>query len=64
MQFDLVIIGTGTAAMVTATRVRDAGWSVAVIDEKPFGGTCALRGRRAPTLGAAWIRQWHKRLKA
>jgi len=44
MNFDLLIIGTGTAAMVAATRVRDAGWSVAVIDEKPFGGTCALRG--------------------
>ncbi len=44
MQFDLVIIGTGTAAMVAAMRVRDAGWTVAVIDEKPFGGTCALRG--------------------
>ncbi len=44
MKFDLIIIGTGTAAMVAAMQVRDAGWSVAVIDEKPFGGTCALRG--------------------
>jgi hypothetical protein len=24
--------------------VRAAGWSVAVIDHLPFGGTCALRG--------------------
>lgn len=44
MSFDLLIIGTGTAAMVAAFRVRSAGWSVAVIDEKPYGGTCALRG--------------------
>lgn len=44
MQHDLVIIGTGTAAMVAAMRVRNAGWNVAVIDEKPYGGTCALRG--------------------
>ena len=44
MPYDLVIIGTGTAAMVAAMRVRNAGWTVAVIDEKPFGGTCALRG--------------------
>lgn len=44
MDYDLVVIGTGTAAIVAATRVREAGWSVAVIDEKPFGGTCALRG--------------------
>lgn len=44
MEYDLLVIGTGTAAMVAAMRVREAGWSVAVIDEKPFGGTCALRG--------------------
>lgn len=44
MDFDLVIIGTGTAAMVAAMRVHKAGWTVAVVDEKPFGGTCALRG--------------------
>ena len=44
MQHDLAIIGTGTAAMVAAMRVQNAGWNVAVIDEKPFGGTCALRG--------------------
>lgn len=44
MEFDLVVIGTGTAAMVAAMRMRAADWSIAVIDEKPFGGTCALRG--------------------
>lgn len=44
MNFDLIVIGTGTAAMVAARRVRSAGWTVAVIDERPFGGTCALRG--------------------
>lgn len=44
MQFDLVVIGTGTAAMVASMCVRQTGRSVSVIDEKPFGGTCALRG--------------------
>lgn len=44
MDFDLIIIGTGTAARGAAMRVRKAEWNVAVIDEKPFGGTCALRG--------------------
>lgn len=43
-RFDLIVIGTGTAARVAAMRVRAAGWSVAVIDHRPFGGTCALRG--------------------
>lgn len=42
--YDLVVIGTGTAAQVAAARVRKAGWSVAMIDHRPFGGTCALRG--------------------
>jgi glutathione reductase (NADPH) len=43
-EFDLIVIGAGTAAQVAAGRVRKAGRSVAVIDHRPFGGTCALRG--------------------
>src|SRR5215469_10869132 len=42
--YDLVIIGSGTAAQVAGARVRAAGWRVAVVDHRPFGGTCALRG--------------------
>ena len=42
--YDLVVIGTGTAASIVANRCRAAGWSVAVIDDRPYGGTCALRG--------------------
>jgi glutathione reductase (NADPH) len=42
--YDLIIIGTGTAATVAANQIRAAGWRVAVIDFRPFGGTCALRG--------------------
>jgi glutathione reductase (NADPH) len=42
--FDLVVIGTGTAASVAASQCNSAGWKVAIIDELPFGGTCALRG--------------------
>jgi glutathione reductase (NADPH) len=42
--YDLIVIGTGTAAQGAASRVRKAGRSVAVIDHRPFGGTCALRG--------------------
>lgn len=43
-QYDLVVIGAGTAAMTGAMRVRTAGKQVAVIDYRSFGGTCALRG--------------------
>lgn len=42
--FDLIAVGTGTAASTVATEMEAAGWSVAVIDFRPFGGTCALRG--------------------
>ena len=42
--YDLLVIGAGTAAMVAAMRVRAAGWRVAVVDSRPLGGTCALRG--------------------
>jgi glutathione reductase (NADPH) len=41
---DLIVIGTGSAASVAAYQCRKAGWRVAVIDQLPFGGTCALRG--------------------
>ena len=42
-QFDLVVVGTGVTSAV-ASRCREAGWTVAVVDSRPFGGTCALRG--------------------
>jgi glutathione reductase (NADPH) len=41
--YDLVVVGSGVASAV-ASRCREAGWSVAVVDSHPFGGTCALRG--------------------
>lgn len=42
--YDLVVLGSGTSAQVASTQVRAAGWTVAVVDHRPFGGTCALRG--------------------
>src|SRR5262245_23328521 len=42
-QYDLVVVGTGVTSAV-ASRCREAGWSIAVVDRQPFGGTCALRG--------------------
>src|SRR5260370_8539433 len=43
-QYDVIAMGSGTGASVGAAQCRSAGWSVAVIDHLPFGGTCALRG--------------------
>ena len=43
--YDLAIINSGTAAQVASARLRAAGWEIAVVDHRPFGGTCrALRG--------------------
>jgi len=42
--YDLLGIGSGTAGSAVASRCRAAGWTVAVVDSRPFGGTCALRG--------------------
>ncbi len=42
--YDLVIIGSGSAATACAYACLEAGWKIAVVDQKPIGGTCALRG--------------------
>lgn len=43
-RYDLIVVGSGAAAAGVASRVRQAGRSVAMVDCRPFGGTCALRG--------------------
>ncbi|HET9106016.1 MAG TPA: NAD(P)/FAD-dependent oxidoreductase [Steroidobacteraceae bacterium] len=43
-RYDLIVIGTGTAASTAAHQCRAGGFRVAVIDHLPFGGTCVLRG--------------------
>ncbi|MGH6851705.1 MAG: dihydrolipoyl dehydrogenase family protein [Methylocella sp.] len=62
--YDLIVIGTGTAAQVTAASVRRAGRSVAVIDHRPFGGTCALRGcdPKKVLVGGAEAADWARRM--
>lgn len=64
--FDLVVIGTGTAGTTVATRCRTAGWSVAIVDELPFGGTCALRGcdPKKVLVGAGELVDWSVRMRA
>lgn len=42
--YDLVVLGTGGAGYQVAMKCKDAGWSVAVVNEGLFGGTCSVRG--------------------
>ena len=64
-KFDLVAIGTGAAASAVASRCRSAGWQVAIVDSRPFGGTCALRGcdPKKVLVGAAEVIDWGRRME-
>lgn len=42
--FDLVVIGVGMSGLNAAKKCAKGGLCVAVVDERPYGGTCALRG--------------------
>src|SRR5919108_1692776 len=63
--FDLIVIGTGAGGSGAAYRCRRAGWRVAVIDDLPFGGTCALRGcdPKKVLVGAADLVAWSNRMQ-
>jgi glutathione reductase (NADPH) len=64
-QFDVIAIGTGSAASAVASRCREAGWQVAIVDSRPFGGTCALRGcdPKKVLVGAAEVIDWARRMQ-
>lgn len=64
-KFDLIVIGTGAAATTVASMCRSARWEVAIIDSRPFGGTCALRGcdPKKVLVGAAEAIDWVRRMR-
>ena len=64
-RFDLIVIGTGSGGSAPAYRCREAGWRVAVLDDLPYGGTCALRGcdPKKVLVGAAELADWNRRMQ-
>jgi glutathione reductase (NADPH) len=62
---DVIVIGTGSAAQSVAYKCREAGWSVAVIDSRPFGGTCQLRGcdPKRVLAGVSELVDWSQRIQ-
>ncbi len=64
-KFDLIVIGTGSAGSAAASTCRKAGWEVAIIDSRPFGGTCALRGcdPKKVLVGVAELIDWNRRME-
>lgn len=59
-KFDVVVIGSGSAGQTVAERCSKNGLTVAVADNRMFGGTCANRGcdPKKVLLGATEV--WHK----
>ncbi len=55
--FDVFIVGTGAAGQNVASLCSKAGWRVGIVDNLPYGGTCALRGcdPKKVLLGAAEV---------
>ncbi len=43
-RYDVVVIGTGVAGTTAAFDLTAGGRKVAIVDSRPFGGTCLLRG--------------------
>jgi len=44
MDFDVVVIGGGSAGYAAASTAQSAGAKVAIVDKGPLGGLCILRG--------------------
>lgn len=64
-EYDLVVLGTGTAGSGVATRCARAGWRVAIVESREPGGTCALRGcdPKKVLVGAAEVVDAFRRLR-
>jgi len=62
---DVIVIGTGSAAQAVAYKCREAGWSVAVVDCRPFGGTCQLGGcdPKKVLVGVSELADWSHRMQ-
>lgn len=63
--FNIIVIGTGVAASTVAWECHSTGWKTAVIDSRPFGGTCALRGcdPKKVLVSVAELIDWARRMQ-
>lgn len=62
---DLLVIGSGAAGQLVARKCAAEGWTVAIVDELPYGGTCALRGcdPKKMLVAAAEAWDWQRRMQ-
>lgn len=63
--YDLLVVGTGAGGAGVANRCAKAGWRVAIVDDEPFGGTCALRGcdPKKVLVGVSELVDWGRRMQ-
>jgi glutathione reductase (NADPH) len=64
MRYDLIVVGTGAGGSGVANQCAKAGWQVAVVDDEPYGGTCALRGcdPKKVLVEVARLIDWQRRM--
>lgn len=65
LEFDVLVIGAGTGGLGVARRCAEAGLSVGITDELPYGGTCALRGcdPKKMLVGVTEALDWARRME-
>src|SRR5260370_42622378 len=61
----VIVMGGGWAAQAGGYKVREAGEGGAVIDSRPFGGTCQLRGcdPKKVLVGVSELVDWSQRMQ-
>jgi glutathione reductase (NADPH) len=62
--YDILIIGTGTAGRTFAGKVAHSGLKIAIVDSREYGGTCPLRGcdPKKVLVSASEATDWNNRL--
>src|SRR5262249_29591342 len=61
---DVLVVGTGSAGKTVAYGCREKGLRVAIVDNRPYGGTCANRGcdPKKVLVGATEALEWAQQL--
>ncbi len=62
--YNVIIVGTGTAGRTLAGKISHSGLKIAIVDSREYGGTCPLRGcdPKKVLTGTAEITDWNNRL--
>lgn len=63
--YDIIVIGTGTAGRTLVGKAARPGLKIAIIDSREYGGTCPLRGcdPKKVLTGIAEVTDWSNRLR-